>query len=61
MNVHVKSDCLIGVDAYKTCHINILPLKDNKVPVWDISGEESDGGYSYASGGSCASGCSHDH
>lgn len=61
VNVHVKSDCLIGVDFFKTYTINILPMREVPKERWDISGEDSDSDAS-SFGGGCSDGeCGHSH
>jgi translocation protein SEC63 len=44
VNVHVKSDSLVGADVYKACTVNIMPARaaPSKEEQWDISGEDSD-------------------
>ena len=43
LNIHVKSDSLIGVDAIKEASFKVVPQSSNPVETkWDISGDESD-------------------
>lgn len=57
VNLHVKSDCLIGVDTFKTFAINILPMKEVPKENWGISGDESDSSV----GDGCGDSCGHSH
>jgi hypothetical protein len=61
INVHIKSDCLIGVDSFKTFTINILPMKDIPKDNWGISGEDSDSDASSFGAGCSDSDCGHAH
>lgn len=60
VNVHVKSDCLVGVDTFKTFPINILPMKEQPKEDWGISGDSDASGSDF--GGGCSDGeCGHSH
>lgn len=62
VNVHVKSDCLIGVDFFKTFTINIQPMRQVPQENWGISGDEDSEGEMGFGGSSCGdSDCGHSH
>ncbi len=61
LNVHIKSDCLVGVDFFKSFTFNVLPMKEQPKERWDISGDESDSDGSAFGGGCSDAGCDHAH